>query len=98
MTKLSQKQITHLSKLANLPLDPSESSDAQEQITTILEHVDQVASLDLADIPETNQVTNKTNQFREDKITPSLTQKQALSQSKNTHNGYFVVPGVINHE
>ena len=98
MKQLSTAQIQRLAQLANLPLSKQQVSQLTTQITSILEHVNHIQSLDLKGVDQTNQVTQKTNQFRSDDIKPSLTQAEALSQARATHQGYFVVPGVIDYE
>ena len=65
-----------------------------------LKVIDQLNELDTSQVKPTSQVTGLTNVWREDKVDKSrmLTQKQALSNAKKTHKGYFVVPAVIRHE
>jgi len=96
--KLTDKDVGHLSKLANLPLTDSERVLFCDQVSNILENVEQIQQLDLSKLPETNQVTNKTNETRTDKVKPSLTQKQALSMANKTYKGFIVVPAVIDHD
>ena len=96
--KLTKGDIAHLAKLSKLDLSPEEGERLTPQISSILENVAQIKGLDLKGLPETNQVTNKTNEFRSDKVEPSFTQEEALSMAKNTHNGYFVVNQLIDNE
>ena len=96
--KLSQTDVSHLAKLANLTLSSKESKQYAKQLTAILENVEHLQELDLNAVPESNQVTNKTNEFREDTVTPSFSQKEALSMGKQTHNGYFVVGQLIDKD
>ena len=98
MTKLTKKQVLHLSVLANIPLETDELDDHAQNISKFLEHVTRLNDLDLSKTPTTNQVTNKTNEFREDVLKPSLTQKQALANANQSKNGYFVVDAVINND
>ena len=98
MSKRSNTDINHLSKLANLPLSQKELISLSTDLKDILGYVDEIKQLDLEGFSPIAQVTLKTNQWRYDKITPSLTQKQALSQSKNTHHGYFLVPSILSND
>jgi len=95
MKRLSASDIDHLARLANLPLTPAEEKEYASTLTQILEHVQAISSLDLKNVPQTNQVTQVTNRLRPDEVKPSLTQTQALSQATSTHDGYFVVPRIL---
>ena len=83
--------------LANLPLDPTTESKLQDQFDETLKTVAKVNELNTSGIEPTSQVTGLVNITREDTIDPSriLSQDQALSQARHTHNGYFVVPAVL---
>lgn len=99
MKKSSPKvDINHLAVLASLPLTPAEKKSINRNLSSILDHVGKVQQLELEQLPVTAQVTQKTNQFREDVVTPGLTQSQALSSAPKSHQGFFVVPGVISYE
>lgn len=90
--------ISHLAKLANVKLTKEQEKILSESIPTVIAYMDQIKNLDLAKIPETSRVTEEINILREDEIEPSLTQKEALSNAKKTHNGFFVVPFVFEKE
>lgn len=96
--KISSKDVAHLAKLANLPLSKQQLKSFSQELSAILKHVQKIDSIDFDTSKTTNQVTSKTNQFRVDAKKPSLTQKEALSQAKKTHQGYFIVPALIKHE
>ena len=95
MTTLSKSQVNHLSTLAYIPLVSGEISSQAQSISKFLDHVLNLQQLSLQHTPTTNQVTNKTNVFREDIVKPSLSQTQALSGAAHPHNGYFLVDAVI---
>ena len=93
---LSKDDIKHLGKLANLSLNDQEIDVYSEQIKEIVGFVEQLDQVDVQGIKPTYQVNdNTTNVYREDKVEQSLSQKEALSQASKTHNGYFVVEGVL---
>jgi len=58
-----------------------------------------IKTLDTTGIKETSQVTNLKNVFREDMIEKErmLTQEEALSNAKNTLDGYFKVKAIFNN-
>ena len=96
-TKISIADVTHLARLANLPLDEERKKILVDQIATVYEYVDTLGKTDTSAVSETNQVAGLTNVWREDELDESrmLTQSQALQNAKITANGYFVVPAVL---
>lgn len=87
--------IKQLAKLANLPLTQKQLEDLENSIPSVVAYMDEIKNLDVDDIPETSRVTEESNVFREDVVTASLTQEEALSNAKKTHKGFFVVPNVF---
>lgn len=96
-TVISLSEAKHLVKLANLNLSEKEIEELLNQFVNVLEFVSKVQSLNTKNVVETSQVTGLVNVFREDKIDESrmLTQKQALLNSKKSHNGYFEVEAIL---
>lgn len=88
--------IQHVAKLANLLIDQKQQKVFAPQLTAILEFVSKLQEVPTKNIEPTAQVTGLTNVYRKDVVDESrvLTQTQALSNAKKTHNGYFVVPSV----
>jgi len=52
--------------------------------------------IDTSHVAPTSHVTGLINVTRDDVMSLSLTSEEALSQSKNIHNGYFKVKGILN--
>ena len=92
--------VKHLAKLAQMEVTEKEEKTLEKGFEQTLKVIDQLSELDTSQVKPTSQVTGLTNVWREDKVDKSrmLTQKQALSNAKKTHKGYFVVPAVIRHE
>ena len=96
MAKLSAQQVKHVAQLAHLSLTPSEVSLYQNQLSRILEHVDQLQQVDTKKVSPTYQVIdNLTNVTRADATKPPLAPAQALSGAKTTHNGYIVTQAIL---
>lgn len=93
--KLSTFQVKHIAKLANLRLTDKEVKKFSKQLSETLDYIKILDELDTSKVKPTSQVTGKYNQFREDKIEKSFSQREALSNAKKTHKGYFVVPYVF---
>ena len=96
MAKLSLKLVEHIAKLARLTLNPSEATLYQDQLSRVLEYVEQLGKVNTKNISPTYQVIdNLTNITRPDQTTSSLTQAQALSGAKKTHNGHIVTQAIL---
>lgn len=91
-------EIAHVARLANLPISQEEIDTYTQNLSTVLAYISKINGLSTEEVPETNQVTGLTNIFRQDEIDTSriLSQAQALSNARQTHNGFFVVSAVIN--
>ena len=80
----------HIAKLANLPLTADEAQKLRKELEETIEFVNHLSEVNTKGVQPTSQVTGKTNEFREDTITPGLSQEEALKNAPKTHNGYFV--------
>jgi aspartyl-tRNA(Asn)/glutamyl-tRNA(Gln) amidotransferase subunit C len=87
--------VSHVAKLANLPLNLMEKEKFEKQLSEILNYVDKLKEVDTKNVETTSQVTVLENATREDKAVPSLTQEEALSGTKNQHNGLFKVKAIL---
>lgn len=92
--------IANLAKITNLKIDEKKIKYFEKQFEETLKIIDQFDELDTSKIEETYQVTGEKNVLREDVITAEkvLTQDEALSGSKRTYNGYFVVDAIFHEE
>jgi aspartyl/glutamyl-tRNA(Asn/Gln) amidotransferase C subunit len=59
--------------------------------------VEELGELDTSKTPSTHQVTGLENVWREDKVDEKkmFSQKEALANGAKTHQGFFVVPRVL---
>lgn len=87
--------VSHVAKLANLPLSDAEKKKFEKQLSETLDYVKQLEEIDTKGVEPTSQVTGLENVTREDEVTPSLSQEEALSNAKSTHNGFFKVPAIL---
>ncbi len=90
--------VRHIAKLANLTLSEEEEKKFEIQLEETVEYIEGLSEVDTTGIEPTSQVTGLENVTREDKITPSLSQEDALKNAKSTHKGYFKVKGILNNE
>lgn len=89
--------VKHVAKLANLTLKDEEVEKFESQLSSILDYIKKLQEVDTSSIEETSQVTGLENVEREDKTRPSLSQEEALSNTKDKHNGMFRVKAVLDN-
>lgn len=100
MSKITPDQVKKIATLANLAVSPKETKIFAEQFSKTIQVIEELNEVDTKNTEITSQVTGLENITREDKVDKSriLTQKQALSQAKKTHQGYFIVPSVFKND
>ena len=89
--------VVKIAKLANLKVQESQAQLFADQFNQTVDVINQLNEVDTQGVAQTYQVNNLINVSREDTVDTSrmLTQEQALSQAKQTNNGFFVVKRVI---
>lgn len=87
--------VNHVAKLANLPLKPEEKEKFEKQLSEILSYVGKLKEINTKNVEITSQVTGLENVTREDETTPSLSQEEALLNTKSQHNGLFKVKAIL---
>lgn len=87
--------VPHIAKLANLPLKKEEIEKFEKQLAETLDYVAELEEIDTKNVKPTSQVTGLENVVREDETSPSISQEEALSNTKDKHNGMFKVPAIL---
>lgn len=87
--------VQHIAGLAKLKLSRDEEERFSTQLEDTLETIGKLNEINTEKTEITSQVTGLENVVDEDIVRPSLTQKEALSNAKNTLNGFVVVKAVI---
>jgi aspartyl-tRNA(Asn)/glutamyl-tRNA(Gln) amidotransferase subunit C len=92
MMMIKEKEILDIAKQARININASDAKELIPDVKEILEYFKLLSKADTKDVEETYHPVHVQNQFREDKVEPSLTQEEALSNTKNKKSGYFVGP------
>lgn len=96
MTKLDIKQIEHIAKLSRLKLTEEEELLFSEQLSSVLDYVEQLKEIDTKDVNPTANVTGLSNVFRRDQVCESgIAHKDIERNAPQFEKGHFVVPGVF---
>lgn len=96
--KLSTDEVAHVGKLANLPLTNEELEKYSEQLSAIVEYIDQLEGVDVSGVEPIYDVSPNKSVMREDEVQKSLAQEEALQNGSNVKNGFFVTKGVFADE
>jgi aspartyl-tRNA(Asn)/glutamyl-tRNA(Gln) amidotransferase subunit C len=91
---ITPDEVAHVARLARLGLDDDEKRRIGAELDVILEHISALQRADISDIPETAQVGNLVNVWREDVPAESLSQEQALANAPDTDGEYFKVGAI----
>lgn len=94
---ITTTQVAHIAELAHIPVSDDEKTKLATAFTQTLAVIDHLRSVDTTAIEPTHQVTGLENVTREDVVDEQrmFTQQDALANATHTHQGFFVVPRVI---
>ncbi len=94
-SKISLDQLRHIAHLARLEIKPEKEEYLAEQLSETASYIDVLSKLDTKNVDPTFQTNHLKNVTRDDIIEESLSQEDALSQAKDTYNGYFKTQATI---
>ncbi len=92
---LTSDQVRKVSKLANLPISFEEEKKYSQQLSKILDYIEQLNRADTSKVEPAYNITPNTNITREDEVNNNLTQEEALQNAPQKKNGLFVTKGVF---
>ncbi len=92
---ITRDDVAHVARLARLDLSDDELSTFTGQLAAVLEHAEDVAALDLADVPPTAHPLPLGNVMRPDVVGPTLTAEAVLAAAPSTEDGRFRVPPIL---
>lgn len=95
MSQITVKDVEYVATLAQLELTDEEKTRLTRELSDILDHVEQLNTLDTENVEPMMHTLDIVNVLREDKVEPSLTREQALANAPNTDGEYFLVPKIL---
>ena len=90
--------VKHVAKLANLPLTSGEEKKYSEQLSKILDYIEQLNKVDTSNIEPTFNVSSQSDVMNKDEVGNCLTQEEALSNAPKKNEDFFVTKGVFTDE
>jgi aspartyl-tRNA(Asn)/glutamyl-tRNA(Gln) amidotransferase subunit C len=93
--RITRAEVDHVAALARLALDEDERERITHDLAGILEHVEEIAALDLADVPPTSHPLPLVNVTRPDAVGPTLPRDEVLANAPDVEDGRFRVPRIL---
>lgn len=92
---ISHDDVKYVAKLARLRVHDEELDRFAGQLSSILNHIDKISELDLAEVEPTSHVIGLSNVFREDEPRPSVDRETALANGPEIERSAFRVPPIL---
>ncbi|GAA1332768.1 Asp-tRNA(Asn)/Glu-tRNA(Gln) amidotransferase subunit GatC [Brachybacterium rhamnosum] len=98
MPSIGRDDVARLADLARIQLTDEEVDRLSGEFDAIMDAVASVSEVATADVPATSHPIPMTNVYREDVVTDTLTQEQALAAAPQAEDGRFAVPQILGEE
>lgn len=93
--KLDKQLVKEIAKVARLELSEEEVSRIEKDMDEVLNAFSKIQEVGTENVEMSVQPVKLGNALREDEPKECLTQEEALSQTENKKDGYFVGPKAI---
>ena len=98
MAQLDESTVRHVAHLARIAITDSEAKLYGEQLSKILDYVNQLGELDTSDVPPTEHPLLASNVFRPDVPHQPWSPEDSLKNAPERHGDFFRVPKVLDQE
>lgn len=89
---IAREEVHHVARLARLRLSEEEVERMGRELSSVLDHIEKIAELDLEGVEPTSHVVPLENVLRDDEPRPSLPRERALAEAPAPLDGGFGVP------
>ena len=96
--RLTRDTVAKVAALARLNLSEAELERYTEQLGAVLDHAEDVASLDLDGVPPTAHPLPLVNVLRDDVVVEGIDREEVLSQAPSVEDRRFRVPAILGEE
>lgn len=93
--KIEQQTVKKMAHLARLELTEQEEVKMVEDLSKILDWMDQLKELDTTEVAPLTHMSEEVNVFREDLAKNQLSREKGLKNAPKQDGEYFLVPKVI---
>lgn len=96
MSKFTSEDIKKLASLSRLKLSPAEIKRYQSELSSIVEYVERLQTVDLSGLEPTSQVSGRVNVMRDDELVDyGTTTADLLKNAPQVQDGQFKVKRMI---
>ena len=96
--RLTRDEVAKVADLARLQLTDADLERYTEQLGAVLDHAEDVASLNLDDVPPTSHPLPLVNVLRADVVVEGADRDEVLSQAPSVEDRRFRVPAILGEE
>lgn len=96
--RLTRDNVAKVADLARLDLTDADLDRYTEQLSAVLDHAEDVASLDLNGVPPTSHPLPLVNVLRADVVVEGVDREEVLSQAPSVEDRRFRVPAILGEE
>lgn len=93
--EVTDELFDNLADLSRLKFSAEEKSSIKKDLEKMIAFVDKLNELDTADVQPLIHMTDNYNILREDKVVPSISREEGLSNAPSHDEAFFKVPKVI---
>jgi len=93
--KITREQVLHIAKLSQLELTEAETEVTQRDLSAILDYVDTLNQADTSGVEPQEHAFPQATLYRDDKVTPSLSNADLLKNAPFPSAPFISVPKVI---
>lgn len=93
--KIDEGTVNKIAHLSRLELSKEESTRMVEDLSKILDWMEQLNEVDTTDVEPLTHINQDVNVFREDVADNQLSRERALKNAPLKNETYFMVPKVI---
>lgn len=86
---MDKKEIKHIADIAQIHFSDEELEEFEEKFNENLVLIEKIKEVNTEGIDEVSQVNGTENNFREDEISESLSEEEALENAPSKKYGYF---------
>jgi len=92
---LSKEEVKKIATLSRIELSEAEVEKFQKELSTVLDYVEELKSVNVEGLEEVAQVTGLVNVQREDKVVDHGNREEILKIAPETKDGYFKVKAIL---
>jgi aspartyl-tRNA(Asn)/glutamyl-tRNA(Gln) amidotransferase subunit C len=92
---ITEADVRHVAMLARLALTDEQVATLTSELSSILNHIDELQNLDLEGVQPTAHPLAMVNAMRSDVVRPGLSPEDALANAPESEGTAFVIPTIV---